>query len=86
MAHVISDAYGLRRLDVEKNRHAGGLFSAYFSLGVGGVGKPVFKQAYCVEGQPGAYRLVPYPTRGAEWHGLIDTMEKGEIEGTASAA
>lgn len=83
VAQVTADVFGLRRLDVQKNR-AGDLFSAYFRLGDRGVEVPTWHQAYSVEGEPGAYQLIPYPTQGARWADPL--TEGGPIEGRACAA
>lgn len=84
VAQVTADTFGLRRLDVQKNR-GGDVFSAYFRLGSDGVERPEWHQGYSVEGEPGAYQLVPYPTPGARWADPL-SGSKGPIEGRACAA
>ena len=85
VCEVKADLYGLRRLSVVKNRH-GSLFAAYFGIGAKGVERPKFTDAaFSVEGQPGDYRLTPFPTDGAQWDGPIRVADRG-IEGKACAA
>lgn len=78
---------GLRVLTVTKNRN-GPIGSIYFSLG-STVTIPAFPYAYTVEGEPGSYRLHPFPLPGARWAGLFDLAAKigsGPAPGTATAA
>lgn len=84
VASVDVDEYGLRRLNVSKNRF-GDLWTHYFALGAEGIHRPEFTAAYSVEGSPGQYALVPYPSRTARWQDFI-RAQSGGIERTASAA
>lgn len=61
---------GLRTFEVDKNRF-GPLGAAHFVLTGAGAARPQLQHSYSVEGRPGAYRLVPYPTEGARWDGLL---------------
>ena len=79
---------GLRVLTINKNRN-GPIGSLYFELGKT-ITVPSFPYAYTVEGEPGSYRLHPYPLPGARWAGLFDLASKppglGPVPGTATAA
>ncbi len=84
---------GLRMLQISKNRHGSVGVSRYFTLGAKGAGQPTFEgAAYSVEGEPGCYRLHPWPIKGAEWAGYLDKLFKGDggkvhaVAGVASAA
>lgn len=72
-ASVSADGEGRRRIGLRKHRH-GGLTSRYFKLGAHGVELPDFPYAYSVEGAPGAYKLVAYPQKGAEWAGRFEAL------------
>jgi hypothetical protein len=77
---------GDRRLSADKNR-AGPLGSCYFDLTAAGLVRPQFRFSYSVEGRPGAYELVPYPSRKAQWDGLLaQAFEEKAEAGWASAA
>lgn len=85
IAGVAVEESGLRRLEASKNRN-GGLGTAYFKLGKEGVIKPSFDYSYSVEGSPGAYALMPWPSPGAKWAGLLDReFLEGARPGLASA-
>lgn len=77
---------GLRTFEVDKNRF-GPLGAAHFALGEAGAGRPALEYSYSVEGRPGAYRLVPYPTERAQWDGLLrQRFKRVSRPGYASAA
>lgn len=78
---------GLRAFGVTKNR-AGPLGTAYFRIDDSGVRPPAWPYSYSVEGRPGAYRLIAYPTKGARWDGLMRARwgKKLAEAGWASAA
>lgn len=82
---------GSRSFNIQKNR-SGPEDNVYFRIDERGIRRPSFPYAYSVEGAPGAYQLVPYPTRGAKWQGVIEryqqTMlrgEPGDLSGLAGA-
>lgn len=84
VAYIRADDAGRRRFDVVKNRH-GRLVSALIAFGQDGhLDRPQLRGAYSVEGTPGAYRLVPVPTKGAEWADPFK-LASPPFEGTASA-
>lgn len=70
---VAIEESGLRRLHATKNR-AGSLGVAYFGLTAKGLERPSFRYSYSVEGPHGAYQLVPWPSSGARWAGLLDEL------------
>ncbi len=70
---VYQEGSGLRVLGVTKNRN-GPLGSHYFTLDGDGVGVPAFRGLYSVEGNIGAYRLHPWPLKGATFGGWIDKL------------
>lgn len=80
---VIQEDSGLRRLFAKKNR-AGDLGVAYFTLSAEGLGHPKLPYSYSVEGAHGRYALVPWPTPGARWAGLLDAAFK-TTEGDVAA-
>ena len=85
---VIGEESGLRRIITEKNRF-GPLGVAYFRLGSKGLERPQLRYSYSVEGAHGQYRLVPWPTPGARWAGLLDalfTSAEGEVFAVAGLA
>lgn len=84
----VSAAGGLRMFAAWKHRH-GPIGSAYFRLVAEGPVAVRFPFAYSVEGEPGRYRLHPWPMRGAEWAGLYDARKadgKPALSGVACAA
>ena len=74
-AFVRPDNQGRRMIGLRKNRH-GPLFSRYFELGANGVERPEFPYAYSVEGIPGSYSLVAYPSKKTEWAGRLEKLDK----------
>lgn len=76
-ASVSADAEGRRRIGLRKHRH-GALTSRYFKLGAHGVEVPDFPYAYSVEGPPGGYELVVYPSKGTEWAGRFEAIEDND--------
>jgi hypothetical protein len=96
LPHLV-DACGLiekdtvRRLSFWKNR-MGPIGSVLFTIGANGVDAIRLDQAsYSVEGEPGEYRLHPWPLPGGKWAGLFDRAWKGKkappaVPGLACAA
>lgn len=80
---VTMDEAGNRLLTVRKNRH-GGLDSRYFRLTAAGVAQCTWPYAYSVEGEPGSYRLVPWPTRGAIWQDGLAARFRDEVASKAA--
>lgn len=63
-------ADGSRSFNIQKNR-SGPEDNIYFRISEAGIVRPSWPYAYSVEGKPGAYRLEPYPSRSAEWQGIV---------------
>lgn len=77
---------GQRRLCADKNRR-GPLGAALFQLTGRGLERTALPYSYSVEGCPGQYRLVPWPSKGARWDELLARAFQESAEaGWASAA
>lgn len=77
---VAQEESGLRRVFTEKNRY-GPLGVAYFRFGRGGLEQPKLQYSYSVEGSTGRYQLMPYPSKGARWDGLLRAAFESQVEG-----
>jgi hypothetical protein len=74
ICNVTPDRWGVRIFGIEKSRWSP-LGSMYWTFDENGqVAIPDFPAAYSVEGSGGNYWLHPYPLKGSQWSGLLETL------------
>lgn len=79
VVNVSPDPWGVRAFQVGKSRWSS-LGAVYWGFDKDGkIQIPSFNAAYSVEGEPGDYRLHPFPLKGGKWNGLLTAMAEANV-------